>query len=97
MEEDELSRICAFIIKMYIKPRCTVTNVSNAPLNDVNFIRALYEYKLDDKTIARSCSSKLLNHLRYSNEKCITFSKFDESKPLDIRKKKIAKKLLTLK
>lgn len=63
MEENALSRTGAFIIKIYIKSLCTVTNVSNALFNYVYFIRALYEYKTDDKTIAQSCLSKFLNHL----------------------------------
>lgn len=41
------------------------TNVCDILLNDIYiyFIRALYEYKTDDKTISKICLSKCLKHM----------------------------------
>jgi hypothetical protein len=86
-EENAIDRICAFIVKIYIKYWCTVTNVSEAPFNDITLIRTLNTYKSDDKNIAEACLSKFLNHLWYLNEECIVFSIFDERISLEIRKK----------
>lgn len=38
-------------------------NVCDIPLNDVYFVRALYEYKTDNKTILDSNLSTFLNNL----------------------------------
>jgi len=51
-EETAIVRIGAFIVKNYIKYWFTVTNVSEAPFNDINLIHTLNEYKSDDKKIA---------------------------------------------
>jgi len=92
-EENAIVRISAFIVKNYIKYWFTVTNVSEAPFNDINLIRTLNEYKSDDKKIADACLSKFLNHLFYLNEECAVFAIFDERISYDVRKK-MADKLL---
>jgi hypothetical protein len=51
-EENSLSRICAFIVKCYIRMWCNASKACSAPLNDFNFIKTLQEYKNDDEKVA---------------------------------------------
>ncbi|XP_050530378.1 uncharacterized protein LOC126899463 [Daktulosphaira vitifoliae] len=86
-EETAICRICAFIIKIYIRPWSMADQSCEAPLNDMHLIRTLYEYKNDDKIIADSCLKKFLNHLWYFNQECIVFSIFDNRVSLETRNK----------
>lgn len=53
-------------------------NVSEAPLNDIDLIRRLFAYSIDDEHIDTSCLTKFLNHLWYLSNECMAFSIFDE-------------------
>lgn len=77
-EENAICRVSAFIIKIYIKSWFTATNVSEAPLNDIDLIRRLLAYSIDDEHIATSCLIKFLNHLWYLSNECMAFSIFYE-------------------
>lgn len=44
---------------MYIKYWCTVTNVNEAPFNDINLIRSINTYKSYNKRIAEAYFSKI--------------------------------------
>jgi len=85
-EENAICRVCAFIIKIYIKSWFTATNVSEAPLNDIDLIRRLFEYSIDDEHIATSCLTKFLNHLWYLSNECMAFSIFDERISIENRR-----------
>lgn len=77
-EENAIYRVSAFIIMIYIKSRSTATNVSEAPLNDIDLIRRLFAYSIDVEHIDTSCLTKFLNHLWYLSNECMAFSIFDE-------------------
>ena len=92
-EERALVRICAFIVSIYVRPWSTATNVSEAPLNDIDLLRTLNSYKDYDKKMADVCIDKFSNHLWYLNEDIIAFSFFDQRISIE-SKEKIVEKFL---
>jgi hypothetical protein len=68
-------------------------NAIEAPLNDINFLKKLIAYKIDDKLVAEKAINKFINHLWYLNEECAAFSIFDE-KISDDGRRNIAQKIL---
>lgn len=90
-EEIALRRICAFIARIYIKVWSQSAKTVQAPFNDLELIRALYEY--EDTGIGQKCLKKFLTHLWYLNEEIILFSLFDE-RVSEVEKAKTARMLL---
>lgn len=84
--EHALNWIYVFIIEIYIKLWCMTTNGYCAALNDVYFIRELYECKTDNTKINESCLSKFLNHWWYLNKKYIIFFVFNKRISFDVWK-----------
>lgn len=68
IEEMSLKRICCFIIKCYAQVWFTSPNSIEAPVNDVIFIKELYNYTNDDKSIAETALKKFINHLWYLSD-----------------------------
>jgi len=64
-----------------------------ASLNDINFLKKLIAYKIDDKLVAEKAINKFINHLWYLNEECAVFSIFDE-RISDEGRRDIAQKIL---
>ncbi|XP_039315242.1 uncharacterized protein LOC120359881 isoform X1 [Solenopsis invicta] len=92
-EEKALRRICCFIIKCYAEAWFSAPNAIEAPLNDINFLKKLIAYKIDDKLVAEKAINKFINHLWYLNEECAAFSIFDE-RISDEERRDIAQKIL---
>lgn len=92
-EENALKRICCFIVKCYAKAWFSATNAIEAPLNDINFLKKLVAYKIDDKLVAEIAIKKFINHLWYLGEECAALSIFDE-RIHDEERKNIAQRLL---
>jgi len=92
-EEKALRRICCFIIKCYAEAWFSAPNAIEAPLNDINFLKKLIAYKIDDKLVAEKAINKFINHLWYLNEECAVFSIFDE-RISDEGRRDIAQKIL---
>lgn len=59
-----------------VKSWFTATNVNEAPLNDIDLIRRLFAYSIDDEHIATSCLTKFLNHLWYLSNELVTIIYF---------------------
>ncbi|KAL4091540.1 hypothetical protein QTP88_026214 [Uroleucon formosanum] len=92
-EEMSLKKISCFIIKCYAEVWFTAPNAIKAPINDILFIKKLYNYKNDDKKIAETALKKFINHLWYLSDECVAFSIFDNRVTIE-QKRKIAIKLL---
>ncbi|KAL4097880.1 hypothetical protein QTP88_022583 [Uroleucon formosanum] len=92
-EEMSLKKISCFIIKCYAEVWFTAPNAIKAPINDILFIKKLYNYKNDDKKIAETALKKFINHLWYLSDECVAFSIFDNRVTIE-QKRKMAIKLL---
>lgn len=92
-EEKSLRRICCFIIKCYTKAWFSAPNAIEAPLNDINFLKKLVAYKIDDQLVAETAINKFINHLWYLSEECVSLSIFDE-RISDEGRKSLAQKIL---
>lgn len=92
-EEMSLKKICCFIIKCYAEVWFTAPNAIKAPINDILFIKKLYNYKNDDKKIAETALKKFINHLWYLSDECVIFSIFDNRVTIE-QKRKMANKML---
>lgn len=71
----------------------TATNAIKAPINDIPFIKKLYNYKNDDEKIAETALKKFINHLWYLSDECVTFSIFDNRVTVE-QKRRMANKML---
>ncbi|KAE9523392.1 hypothetical protein AGLY_015944 [Aphis glycines] len=92
-EEMSLKKISCFIIKCYAEVWFTAPNAIKAPINDILFIKKLYNYKNDDKKIAETALKKFINHLWYLSDECVAFSIFDNRVTIE-QKRKMAIKML---
>jgi len=77
-EEKALKDICCFIVKCYVQAWFSSPNATEAPLNDILFLKKLEEYKLYNKRISDVVLKKIINHLWYLNPECVAFSIFDD-------------------
>lgn len=92
-EEMSLKKISCFIIKCYAEVWFTAPDSIKAPVNDILFIKKLYNYKNDDKKIAEIALKKFINHLWYLSDECVTFSIFDNRVTIE-QKRRMAIKML---
>lgn len=92
-EEKALRRICCFVIKCYAKAWFSAANAIEAPLNDINFLKKMVAYKIDDELVAETAIKKFINHLWYLSEECAALAIFDE-RIGDEGRRNIAQKML---
>lgn len=92
-ENKALRLICCFLIKCYAKAWFSSMNAIEAPLNDINFLKQLVAYKIDDQLVAETAIRKLINHLWYLSDECAALSIFDE-RISDEGRKNMAQKIL---
>ena len=86
-EEKALRRICYFIIKCYVQAWFSTTNAIEVPMNDISFLKTLFEYKPHDKDIVERAIHKMIGHLWYLSEECAAFSIYDDRINNDVRRK----------
>ena len=77
-EKCGLLSICLFVIFVYITNWFTAPLAIKAPINDLQFLKKLYDYKNVDQQIAEAILRKIKNHLWYLNPEICTISFFDE-------------------
>jgi len=94
-EEKSLLDLIIFIVKCYIKYWFSSPKAHEAPLNDIEFLRQLYDYRKINKNISDITVGKIINHLYYLNEETVAFSIFDDR--IDYETKKLmVKKMFTM-
>ncbi|KAL4127287.1 hypothetical protein QTP88_011464 [Uroleucon formosanum] len=93
-EEMSLKKISYFIIKCYAEVWFTAPNAIKAPINDILFIKKLYNYKNDDKKIAETALKKFIKHLWYLSDECVAFSIFDNRVTIEQKRKMTIKFLM---
>ena len=88
-EEIGLQAVCLFIVFVYIKNWFSAPIAIRAPVNDLLFIKALYDYKGIDSEVAESVLRKFKNHLWYLTPEICAISLFDKEVSIDIKRKMV--------
>lgn len=73
-----LIEVAGFIIKCYSPFWFNADKTEQAPLNDIEFIRKLENYKSINKKISEKAITKFINHLYYLSDECVGFALFDD-------------------
>lgn len=80
-EADGLPRICAFIVRFYVKAWFNASSAIGAPNHDLTLFQSLINYKQIDAEIADAAIRKLQGHLWYLSEDLVALSFFDDAVP----------------
>lgn len=73
-----LIEVAGFVIMCYSVFWFNAEKADQAPLNDIDFLKNLENYKKINHNIAEKAISKFLNHLYYMNEECVGFALLDD-------------------
>ena len=85
----EISDICIFLANLYIKAWINAPISVKAPFQDLKFLKNLYSYSAIDENISRIAIRKFCGHLWYLAPENVALSFFDDTIPLDIKKRMI--------
>lgn len=84
---NQIERFVLFVIQVYIKGWYEAPIATNAPLNDLKFIRCLKNYP--DEELSQSTSQKFEKHLWYISELNISLAFFDENVDEEVKRKMV--------
>ncbi|KAK2707512.1 hypothetical protein QYM36_015276 [Artemia franciscana] len=89
-DKKALQDVCLFIVMLYVNPwlECTVT--TEAPNQDLRFLKMLKESDEVDAIISKVSISKFSHHLWYLFEETVILSLFDDEVDSQTKKKMIA-------
>lgn len=76
-EEKSIREFLIFVVKIYVKPWFSSGKAVEAPNNDFNFLRKVYEFRKVDSEISAAVQKTFCNHLWYLSDETIAFSLFD--------------------
>lgn len=76
-EEMSITSICIIIVRLYVKAWFSVPLASNAPYQDLNFLKDLIKYQSVDKYISEVAVKKMCGHLWYLSPETTVLSLFD--------------------
>lgn len=88
-ELKSLRSICLFLVIIYVPYWFRCVNAIEAPKLDLDFIQNVVTYF--DKEVSTTLLQKLRKHLWYLAEEAVGLSFFDESVPLEVKKKMVQK------
>lgn len=88
-----LRRFALFISSIYVKYWNWCTNVFNAPVNDLNLLKDLEQYREVDANLANIAIDQFRNHLTYLSDEMVTLSIFSNQLN-NCEKEKIRSKLI---
>lgn len=86
-EEKSFREFLIFVVRLYVKAWFSCARGIEAPNNDMNFCRDIYEYRKVDKEISDAVSKTFCNHLWYLSDECIAFSLFDPNVSVNEKKR----------
>ena len=89
-----LERVCIFFCTLYVPYFVSGSIGSDAPKNDLDFLKNLYKLSSVDQEIADSAKSILLRHTWYLQEETIPMALFSDLLSLD-EKSELAATILT--
>lgn len=78
-EEKSLKEVSIYIIRFHIVAWFTSSRAIEAPNHDLDFVKAIYEYRKKDAEISKILISKFSNHLWYLADETIALSFFDSN------------------
>lgn len=78
-EKNAMKDFLIFVIRFYVKAWFTSTTTIEAPFNDMQFLKKIYEYESIDKKLSADVMKTFCNHLWYLSSECIAFSLFDSN------------------
>lgn len=86
-ELNSLRQICIFTIMVYLKAWFSSTSAIAAANHDLEFLKQLIEYKKIDASISLATVNKMTSHLWYLYDELAILSLFDDTVPLNMKKK----------
>lgn len=86
-ELNSLQQICIFIVMVYLNAWFSTTSATTAANHDLEFLKKLIEYKEINASISSATCHKITLHLWYLNDELAILSLFDETVPLEMKKK----------
>lgn len=88
-KESDFLQMSQFIVFSYIEAWFTSPFPAKAPYHDLHFVKKLEDYKNIDAEISKVAIKKFKNHLWYLSAENCALSFFDESIPVETKKKMI--------
>lgn len=86
---NSFTKLCLFVIKIYIQYWFEAPLPIAAPLNDLTLIKDLINYKSVNKKISEIASGKIKAHLWYLSEELVAMAFFDSRIPNETKRKMI--------
>lgn len=86
---DSLELMCIFIVKFYVKAFLLCDNGIEAPYNDLNLIKNVYDFRKIDGEISNAVVQKLLGHLWYLSDENVAFAFFDTNVPIESKQRMV--------
>lgn len=86
-EENGLRDVCIFLALLYVEAWYTCKSGVSAPNNDLNFIKKAFAYEAIDKNVSNLALKKISLQLWYLSDEALAFSFFDETIPIEVKKK----------
>lgn len=83
------SKICIFIARVYVKVWFTCHLATEAPGNDLSFVKELIYYESTDSKISQVALTKFSKHLWYLNPETAAMAFFYEKISLNIKKEMV--------
>lgn len=88
-EHNSIRDISIFVVKLYIKVWYGCTNSIECANQDLNFLRAAFEFSEIDKVVSDAVIEKMKNHLWYLTPETVGLAFFDRSVSLEIKRKMV--------
>lgn len=88
-EEGSIREICIFIVLNYVKAWFTASVAPKAPHHDLEFIKMLNNFQDVDPQISQTTLKKFMGHSWYLSPELIALSFFDESLPVNLKRKMV--------
>jgi hypothetical protein len=89
IEENGIWNICKFAVRIYVKAWFTAPSAISAPRLDLQLVKDIEKYKLENETISSIALKKFLGHLWYLSEELIAFSFFDNEVSTETKRKMV--------
>lgn len=94
-ELSNFEEICLFASLIYTKAWIQCPLTSDAPLNDLIFLKKLEKFSVVSKTVSKAAISKFENHLWYLGPEMVVLSIFSNNVPAKEKLKIIGKQMTT--
>lgn len=83
--KENLDRFCVFVSTIYVSYWNRTSNLFDAPLNDLNFLQDIQQYKSIDETVANKAIAAMNRHLYYMSEELAPLSLFSSKISNDVK------------